>query len=104
MEKRTFNRFEFNVPVKFIKEGKESFSALLLDMSLKGASVEFDSKCLNFGDRFEFKMVFSLEEEINIDGVCEVVSLSGKRVNLKFVSVSGKHFDNLKRLLEILYG
>ena len=104
VNKRNFNRFKVNKKIKLIKNNNEEFFGVMDDISLKGMAVILDNASFLSGDKFCFRIEFADIDEVFISGECEVMGENDKKYNLRFVSIDENYFDNLRRLIEVVYG
>ena len=102
-ERRQFTRFPFDGQVSFSYEGK-TYQAELVDISLKGALIEFESEwLLGRAEGLEFSVLIHEQSiEIKFDG--NVVHIEGNQVGVSCEHIDIESASHLKRLVELNLG
>lgn len=102
-ERRQFTRFPFDGQITFIHEGK-TFQAELIDISLKGALIEFpEAWAVGRVDNLDFS-VFIHEQSIEIKFSGSIVHIEGKQVGISCEHIDIDSASHLKRLVELNLG
>ena len=102
-EQRHFHRIDFVVKADFAADG-EACEAFLVDISLKGAMVEFLSHCnASLGSNCSLTVKLSCSDvQLAFEG--EIVRVLGEVAAIRFTKVDIDTMIHLRRLLELNSG
>lgn len=102
-ERRQFTRFPFDGVLGFDLGGKH-FEATLVDISLKGALVEFPQAwTLGLQEAIDFSLLIH-EQRIEIRFSGNIVHIEGERVGISCEHIDLDSASHLKRLVELNLG
>lgn len=102
-EKRKFHRIFYNSEVQLCSEDDHCISGKLIDLSLKGCLLRFESNWSADLDKL-YTLKLSLSDDITIDMQLSIAHVAGNEAGFKCEHIDIDSISQLRRLVELNLG